>query len=222
VFNKVQGSQVQTALRQVFTCWGLPEQLGLDNGLPWGGWNDLPTALALWLVGLGIRLNFLPPGQKQLNGVVERSQGTGQRWCEPATCGTAEELQQRLEQMDRIQREEYPSFAAGSRLAVFPQLQQVNRPYTLAWEEEHWDLRLAQQYLSGHTALRRANKQGQVSVYARRYSMGAKHRRQSVQVHYDPGSGEWVFAEEQSGQPLRRYQAVEITRERIRNLQISG
>jgi hypothetical protein len=222
VFNKVSAIQVQTALRQAFACWGLPEQLGLDNGLPWGGWNDLPTALALWLVGLGIRVNFLPPGQKQLNGVVERSQGTGQRWCEPATCATAQELQNRLEEMDRIQREEYPSFPAGSRQTVFPQLQQVKRPYTRAWEEEHWDLSLAQQYLSGHTALRRANKQGQVSVYAHRYSMGAKQRRKAVQVYYDPGAGEWVFVEEASSRLLRRYQAVEITRERIRTLQISS
>jgi hypothetical protein len=222
VFNQVGAAQVQACLREAFGLWGLPGGLKLDNGLPWGGWSDLPTALALWLAGLGIELHFSPPGQKQLNGVVERSQGTGQRWCEPGTCATAAELQRRLDEMDRIQREEYPSWQGQSRLAMFPQLRQPARPYTRAWEEAHWNLGLAQEYLAGHTAVRRANKQGQVSVYDHRYSVGAKQRGQAILVYYDPGSEEWVFAEATSGQQLRRYKAVEITRERIVGLQVSG
>jgi len=188
VFNKVRSTQVQSSLRQVFGCWGLPAEMGLDNGWPWGGRNDLPSALALWLVGLGVVVKFLPVGQKQLNGVVERSQGTGQRWCEPQSCPSAAQLQERLDEMDRIQRQDYPSFPGGSRLAVFPQLLQVNRPYSPAWEEEHWDWERAKQYLSSHAALRQANKQGQVSVYDHRYSVGAKQRWQRVLVYYDPGA----------------------------------
>ena len=222
MFNQVGAVPVQSCLRQAFGRWGLPSGLRLDNGLPWGGWSDLPTALALWLVGLGIELHFCPPGHKQLNGVVERSQGTGQRWCEPQTCATAAELQGRLDEMDRLQREEYPSFPAGSRLAAFPQLRQVIRPYAPAWEQGHWDLGRAQAYLSGYAAVRRANQQGQVSVYDHRYSVGAKQRGRAILVYYDPGSEEWVFAEATSGQQLRRYKAVEITRERIVSLQVSG
>jgi hypothetical protein len=206
---------VQECLRQVFGQWGLPQQLSLDNGLPWGARSDLPSALALWLAGLGLRLKFLPVGQKQLNGVVERSQGTGQRWCEPGSCQSAAELQERLDEMDLIQRQEYPSFPGGARVTVFPQLLQVCRPYSRAWEEEHWQLSRARQYLSGYTAVRQANKQGQVSVYDHRYSVGAKQRGQKVQVYYDPGEDHWVFVLEQTNQTLRRYKAWEITRERI-------
>jgi hypothetical protein len=213
---------VQGSLRQVFGVWGLPDEVGLDNGLPWGDRNDLPSALALWLVGLGLSVQFLPVGQKQLNGVVERSQGTGQRWCEPQTCRTASELQARLETMDRIQREEYPSFPAGPRLVVFPQLRQVRRPYSRAWEEACWDLGRAQQYLSGHAVVRQANQQGQVAVYNHRYSVGAKQRGQRVLAYYDPGAGEWVFTLEQTGQQLRRYRAWEITRERILEQRVSS
>lgn len=194
----------------------------MDQGLPWGGWYDLPTALALWLVGLGVNVQFVPVGQKQLNGVIERSQGTGQRWCEPQTCQSAAQLQERLEEMDRIQREDYPSLPGGSRQTVYPELQQVLRPYSVNWEEEHWDLGRAQEYLAGYTGERRANKQGQVSVYDHRYSVGAKNRGQSVRVYYDPGAGEWVFAHKETSETLRRYKAVEITRERIRGLQVSG
>ena len=96
MFNPVSAAQVPACLREAFGLWGRPGGLKLDNGLPWGGWNDLPTALALWLAGLGIELHFIPPGQKQLNGVVEKSHDTGQRWAEPHTCASPEELQARL------------------------------------------------------------------------------------------------------------------------------
>jgi hypothetical protein len=212
---------VQSSLRQAFGCWGLPAEMGLDNGLPWGDRYELPSALALWLVGLGVVLKFLPVGQKQLNGVIERAQGTGQRWCEPQTCASAAQLQERLEEMDLIQRQDYPSFPEGSRLDVFPELLQVVRPYSRAWEEENWDLRRAQQYLSGHAVVRRANKQGQVSVYDHCYSIGARNRGQRVLIYYDPGTNEWVCTLEQTGQQLRRYKAWEITRERIMAQKVS-
>ena len=221
VFNQVAATAVQAYLREAFAVWGLPGGLRLDNGLPWGSWNDLPTALALWLAGLGLALHFSPPGQKQLNGVVERSQGTGQRCCEPWTCVRVEELQQRLDAMDRIQREEYPSLRGQSRLSAFPQLLQPARAYRRSWEAGHWDLGLAQVYLAGHTAVRRANQQGQVSVYDHRYSVGSRNRGKQVWVYYDSGAGEWVFSTS-DGQLLRRLKAVEITRERIMALQVSS
>ena len=37
--------EVQRVWREWFAQWGLPEELRLDNGCPWGGWFDLPTAL---------------------------------------------------------------------------------------------------------------------------------------------------------------------------------
>jgi hypothetical protein len=45
---------VQAELRRQFRRWGLPNALRVDNGNPWGDWSDLPTALALWLIGLGL------------------------------------------------------------------------------------------------------------------------------------------------------------------------
>lgn len=212
---------MQACLRGAFGCWGLPGALRLDAGLPWGLCYGLPPALALWLVGLGVELDLIPVGHKQLNGVVERSHGTGQRWAEPQACASPQELQARLDEADRLQREVYPSLQGRSRLAVFPQLRTPRRPYTPAWEEEHWQLRRAQEYLAGFTVERRVNRQGQVGVYAHRYSVGAKHRGQSVWVYYDAGSGEWVFLSG-TGQVLRRLTAVEISRERIVGLTVSS
>jgi hypothetical protein len=212
---------VQDRLRQQLCRWGLPGAVRVDYGHPWGIWNDLPTAFALWLVGLGVELWLSPVGQKQLQGVVEKSQDTGQRWAEPGSCRSVAELQAHLDAMDRIQREEYPSLHGRSRLAVFPQLRQPLRDYSVSWEEEHWELRRAQDYLAGHTAVRRANVRGQVSVYNRHYSVGVGHRHEPVRVYYEVDTGEWVFLSA-AGAVLRRLQATEISRERIRSLDVSA
>jgi len=205
----------------VFADWGLPACLRLDNGLPWANWNDLPMALALWLVGLGIDLLFNPPRRPQCNGVVEKSQDTGQRWCEPHTCRTVAELQARLNRMDRLQREAYPSLQGRSRLEVFPSLRHPRQRYTEVWEQAAWDLRRAEDYLASFVAVRQANKQGQVSIYARRVSVGARHRGAAVVVQYVPDGQAWLLSDTE-GQLLREVAAPEITRERILGLAISA
>jgi hypothetical protein len=216
----VPPATVQAQFRQVFARWGLPRALRLDNGLPWANWNDLPMALALWLVGLGVELLFNPPRQPQYNGVVEKSQDTGQRWCEPHTCRTPAELQARLAAMDRRQREVYPSLQGRSRLQVFPELRQAARPYTRAWEGSAWDLGRARDYLAGFVAWRQANKKGQVSIYNRRVSVGARHRGRPVVVQYDAAGQVWLLTDA-DGRPLREVPAPEIWRQRILALTIS-
>jgi len=60
-FGQVPVSAVQQALRQQFGLWGLPGCLRVDNGVPWGNWNDLPTPFALWIMGLGIGWHWNDP-----------------------------------------------------------------------------------------------------------------------------------------------------------------
>ena len=85
-------TETQAQLRLAFGRWGRPERIRVDNGAPWGSSGDLPTDLALWLIGLGIEMIWNTPRRPQENGVVERSQGTAKRWAEPRACATAEEL----------------------------------------------------------------------------------------------------------------------------------
>ena len=63
---------VQDKLRAVFACWGRPDAFRVDNGAPWGSRGDLPTDLALWLIGLEIDMIWNLSHQPQCNGVVER------------------------------------------------------------------------------------------------------------------------------------------------------
>jgi transposase InsO family protein len=137
----VGGLSTQAELRSAFTQWGLPRRIRVDNGVPWGSDDGLPTELECWLTGLGVTLVLNPPYRPQKNGVVERSQGIAKQWTEPYTCATAEELQTRLDLMDRRQREQYPHGPTGRpRLQVHPTLMHSGRTYKPDDEAEQWSI----------------------------------------------------------------------------------
>jgi hypothetical protein len=212
---------VQETLRLVFSRWGRPQSFRVDNGCPWGSKGDWPTDLALWLIGLGVDMIWNPARRPQDNGVVERSQGTGKRWGEPETCPDADELQRRLDNMDRIQREAYPSIKGQSRWLAFPGLQQNERSYSKAWEKRSWNLQPVLDHMANEHALRRVDRKGQVSIYGRSHYVGKPHQGQDVYVFLDPVDREWVFATP-DGVQLRRKVAEEITQERILKLQVTN
>lgn len=211
---------MQDTLRQVFSKWGRPERFRVDNGTPWGSAGDWPTDLALWLIGLGIGMIWNPPRRPQDNGVVERSQGTGKRWGEPKTCRHPQELQERLDDMDRIQREVYPSIQGRSRWEAFPDLRHSTRTYSKAWEKRSWDLELVRGHLADYSVQRRVDSKGQVSLYNRNHYVGKPHSGQDIYVVFDPNDNEWVFTTIQ-GVQLRHKAAEEISRERITKLQVT-
>ena len=178
--------QTQQALRQAFRTWGRPQQLRVDNGPPWGSHGDLPTDLVLWLAGLDVAVWANPPRRPQDNGVVERSQGTGQRWGEPGSAGSVAELQAAMDRMDAIQRERYPYRHEASRLAVYPGLRHSGRPYTAAWERAGWQLGRAHELLAQFVVARQVSGSGTVSVYHRSYYVGRAYAGQAAYVAFDP------------------------------------
>jgi hypothetical protein len=212
---------VQAQLRRAFTRWGRPERFRVDNGVPWGSAGDLPTDLALWLIGLDIGVAWNPPRRPQDNGVVERSQGTAKRWAEPRACSSEVELQRRLEEMDDIQRREYPSVGGRSRWEAFPGLAHSGREYTSRWEVAHWSLEAVGAHLASYAVPRRVDKSGTVSVYNRNHYVGKIHQGNVVYIMFDPEALEWIFADEK-GQQLRSRPASEISRESIIGLMVTN
>ena len=154
---KVPPEAVREQLRLALVRWGLPGRFRVDNGWPWGSRGDFPTELALWLIGLGIGMHWNNPRRPQENGVVERSQGTSTRWCEPWTCRTPAELQSRLERMDRMYREVYPYQNRRSRLEVFPGLVHSGRPYDRASETTLWKWSRVTEHLATIVPVRRVD-----------------------------------------------------------------
>lgn len=156
----------------------------------------------------------------QENGVVERSQGTSNRWCEPWTCPTPEELQRRLERMDRLHREVYPYRDRLSRMDYFPGLKQSARTYDRDSEAKLWQWSRVAEHLSTYVLARRVDQSGQVSLYNRGRYVGSIHKGKKVFVMYDPALKEWVFADSE-GRQLRRQPADELNQERVMNLDVT-
>jgi hypothetical protein len=160
------------------------------------------------------------PRCPQANGVVERSQGTGKRWAEPATCGDAAELRRRLGEQDEIQRGRYPSIGGLSRMAAFPGLAHSGRAYRAEAEAAAWDRAAVLAHLADYVLVRRVSRSGTVSVYNRDRYVGKALAGRDVYVSLDPLAAEWVYTGA-DGACYRRQAAEELTADRIRGLDVS-
>jgi hypothetical protein len=216
----VEPRATQAALRDLFARWGLPERLRVDNGTPWGSRGDLPTDLVCWLAGLGVRVLANPPRRPQANGVVERFQGVGKSWAEPARCASAAELQARLEELDRWQRELDPAVAGRPRMEAYPGLRHAGRAYDPAQEAATWELRRVWELLGSHLVSRQVDRQGKVSLYNRPYQVGLRWAGRTIWVGFDPAEGAWTFQDEQ-GYEIRRQAARELGPERVPDLEVT-
>jgi hypothetical protein len=219
-WTQVDPRATQASLRKSFQRWGLPERLRVDNGAPWGSRGDLPIDLVCWLAGAGVAVVANPPRCPQANGVVERGQGVGKQWCEPWTCGSSDELQRRLEKMDRVQREVYPSRGQQSRLAAYPGLKHSGRPFDPVQEGSMWDLQKVWDLLGTHRVPRLVDRGGKLSVYNRPYSVGVAWAGRTVWVGFDSVEGDWTFQDEQ-GHEIRRRAADELSRESVCGMRVT-
>ena len=211
---------MRVRLRLAFARWGRPARLRTDNGAPWGSTGGLPTELELWLAGLGVRLLRNGPRRPWDNGVVERSQGTGKRWADPRACTSPEGLQVRLDEEDRLQREEYPSVAGQSRRQAYPGLLHSGRGYAEGWEAFGWDWEAALDCLGGYEVSRKVSRDGKVSLYDRGHYLGRPYAGQRVGARLDAHSREWVLRGA-DGTELGRRPAAELSRDAIVGLRVA-
>jgi transposase InsO family protein len=64
---------VKSHLTHCFKAYGLPDQINVDNGDPWGSTDlESTTAIAIWLMKHGVRLTYSAPYHPQTNGKDER------------------------------------------------------------------------------------------------------------------------------------------------------
>jgi len=220
-WERVDRHRIREGLRPALARWGLPGRLRVDNGYPWGSSGDWPPELALWLIGLGVEVVWIPPGCPQQNGVVERAQGTGQSWAEPETCDGPAALQRRCDDLDRRQRDRYPYRDGRSRSDVYPGLRHSGRAYSRRAERSAWDVARVWAAVAGRVVPRRVDQSGSVSVYNRTRYVGKPAIGQVVYVSLDPTGPTWVFADA-AGRELRTHPADELTADRIRGLTVTG
>ena len=203
-------------LRNCFEQWGLPKALRVDNGDPWATRSDVPSALALWLIGLGVKVLLNRPYQSTDNAIVERGHGVLAKWVEAHHARDRQALQKQMDWAIRMQRERYPACEGQARILAHPQLLSNPRLYSRQDEERLWDFERVLSFLAEKLWTRRVDKIGRISLFSSDYSVGRAYTGQDVHIHLDPQSHQWVFETEQ-GLLLKRYDCLEISPERIDN-----
>jgi transposase InsO family protein len=212
---------VQAALRRIFEQWGLPKRMRVDNGAPWASWADLPTAFALWLIGLGIRMTWNHPHCPKENAKVERCNGLVGSWGDPATCADEAAWRRQIAHVVEVQRERYPATAGGrTRQESFPQLATNERRYRANEEAQQFDLERVKQYLAQGKWPRLVSKIGQITLYGKAYRVGRRWAGEQVWLQFDAAMTEWVVRDK-AGEALIRHTAEQITVDRIRNVQVA-
>lgn len=192
----------------------------MDNGLPWGTTSKLPSAFALWLVGLGIEVLYGRPARSTDNAVVERSHGVLNQWVEPQHCQDEQDCQQRLAWAVQTQRERYRVAKGQTRLQAYPGLHANVRGYCVEDESRLWSWAPIRRYLSGFRFQRKVERNGQITLFANRYQVGKPYARQVLEVTFDALTDQWVMRDEY-GQEVQRHRAKELSYEHISQLQLA-
>lgn len=218
--TQIEGHEVRSQLRKWFEVWGLPKAIRVDNGDPWATRSDIPSALALWLVGLGVKLLLNRPRVSTDNGIVERDHGVLANWVEADKAPHRQALQKHLDWAIHMQRERYPAIQGQSRVQAFPNLRRNQRHYSHPQETHRWQMQRVDDFISQFVWTRRVDKVGRISLFSTAYSVGRAYAGHDVNVHFDIPTREWVIENEQ-GQVLKRHLSQEITTERILNLNLA-
>jgi len=192
----------------------------MDNGSPWGTQSRLPSALGLWLVGLGIDLIYGRPRRSTDNAIVERDHGVLAKWVEAETCPDFQSCQQHLDWAVITQRERYRSPNGYTRAQAFPELFAKQRIYATELDHVDWSRERVALYLSGFIFHRKVEINGQLTLFANTYSLGKRHARQTIQITFDPITYEWCFTDEQA-HLIRRHPTKELFYEPISQLQLA-
>jgi hypothetical protein len=216
----VPATTVQARLRALFATWGLPAKIRVDNGAPWRSWADLPTALALWWVGLGIEPVFNHPHCPKENPKVERCHGLWESWGEPQACRNFAAWEAAIAWVVETQRERYPSVGGRSRREAHPALAENPRRYTPEAEASLFDLERVKRYLALGRWPRWVSKIGQITLYGKPYRVGRPWAKQAVWVRLAAETTEWVI-QDSNGEELIRHPAAQISAERICQLNVA-
>lgn len=202
-WRKLTWEEVRQVLRAGFAEWQtLPDSVLTDNEMGMGGNpNDpFPSWLSLYLVGLGIKHNFIRSHRPTDQPQVERNHRTLDGLTEDE--GSRQDLvsfQRSLDQERHLYNDEFPSRASdcgGSPpLQAHPELLRPRRPYRTELEAILFDMRRVYHYLAGFTFERKVNRNGQVTLKGHHYTVGLTHKEKQVFVRLDEQTQEWMFLE---------------------------
>jgi transposase len=184
---------VQADLRGVFTQWGLPDVLQVDNDSRFIGSTrrEWPGVLLLWLIGLGVQPHINRVYRPTDNAIVERNHQTwmahvvvAQHYADVAALQAATDAAF-ADRIDALPTRN-PRCGGQPPSVAFPQLRTPRRPYDPTQEAALFDLTRVDAYLAGWRWQRTVDSAGKISLADRNYRVGTAYAGQVVQVQYDP------------------------------------
>lgn len=213
-WRKLTLQEVQAALREIFTTFGLPVGLQTDREKVYGRppAEAFPTRFTLWLAGLGIKHHFGRPRQATDQAHVEREHRTLFDWlAQPQPWANLAALQSALDEARQMHNYVLPSQAGDCHgqppIKVHPEVLQPLRPYHPAAELALFDLARVDQFLAQFEWSYKVSQVGQFRIAQQTYSAGKAYAGQQVTVRFDPRDRHFVFHEHHSGEPIKRCRA---------------
>ena len=182
--------EVQSELITIFKSFGVPEWIKVDNGRPFGDPKlELIPPLALWLIGLGIRVIWNRPATPQDNAKVERSQGVMGIWTEYTKSQDLFELQIRLWKEAHFHNCHFPIRRKGkrTRIELFPRLLHTGKD----WKPADFQLNRVLTFMAKGHWERKVSSNGQISFYGQRFSIGIQYKHQKVSIKLNPSENCW-------------------------------
>jgi transposase InsO family protein len=198
--RRLSWQEVRGVLRSAFAHWEtLPDSLQTDNEVCLGGQpsDPLPSLLTLWLVGLGVRHQFIRPNTPTDQAQIERTHRTLDGFVGlPAPTLELSTLQARLDQERDMHNRWLPSRASDCAgrppLVAHTELLRPRRPYALEQERELFDEQRVYDYLAGIELERKVSRTGQIQLGGRSRSVGRAAAGQMIRVVCDASRREWV------------------------------
>ena len=217
--RQVSPEHAKLAVEQAFYQWGLPLKVRFDNGYPFANTGDrsIPTALALWIVSLGVEVIFNRPHSPQQNGSVECVQRISSRWANPQACFIAGEFQQTLNQAsnDHIFVLRQRSKGDQTRAEQYPELLHNPRQY----HPDSIDPNRVRQYLQQFRWARQVYANGRMSIFGQSWPVGVKYRNQTLSICLDPDSDAWLVCSS-NGTTIKKLPGLDLSKNAIANLTV--
>jgi len=166
---------VKPVFDTIFTDYGLPEAIRVDNGAPFGSTGPCGlTQLSVWWVQLGIRVEFIEPGHPEQNAVHERMHRTlkDENCCPPKWTHNAQ--QRRFDQWRNEFNHERPHEALQMRYPA-----EVYQASAIAYDRQPKSF-----CYPGYFEVRRVKKAGQIVLHGADRFIG--HAFRGIDVGLEP------------------------------------
>jgi len=178
------GREVQRIFDSAFCEFGLPAAIRSDNGPPFAsvGAGGL-TALSVWWLRLGIRLERIEPGKPQQNGRQERFHRTLKAETASPPRANMRAQQRAFDLFRRIYNHERPHESLGQKppatcFALSPR--RYPRPLVRLANDSPWE------------AVQRIDKDGFIRWHNQRLFVSRALAHEDVAIEYDGASEEWL------------------------------